>query len=308
MIESFTNSLYGYAQQIANGVAPAVSNMAQVAPQFMLTDFKVQKIYFGSMAVLHGSLGLFQSHVIDNVVSCFIDREVKPIRCKLAAHSIMLIAGGAFLFFDALSEFHGLYTSSINHPIAIFQPKEAPATIHGFATKFAEEHKSELEDLCQHKTEIGEWNEFSHGLHKIVYIHPDLPAYLVKIPGVKDPYSVDRLKAHFINAQFAREIVESNNYAHLLIPETHLLETFKCPIVIEEKFEFMPMTKFDRDLPKTVAESELESFISTTGFKDTILGYCGEIDGLKYCGHNARFIKDSEHDPKIAIFDFDTRD
>lgn len=290
MVNSFTNFIHVHTKQIVNVIAPTVLTIVQTAPQFMLIDFKMQKIYFGSMAVLQGSLGLIQSHVTDKMLSYFINRQIKPIQYDLAATSVILIAGGTFLICDALSEFHGIYNKQITNQLY-----------------FAEEHKNELAQLCQQKTEIKEWKELNRGIHKIVFIHPQLPGYVVKIPGINDPDSVNRLKDHFKNAQIARDTVKNNQYNHLVIPDTHLLGTPLCPIVIEEKFEFMSIQKYDVNLPKTAAESELKDFLRASGIEDVIFEYCGEMNGIKYCGHNARFIKDTDDDPKIAVFDLDRK-
>lgn len=152
------------------------------------------------------------------------------------------------------------------------------------------DHKNEIDSMYENKAAVNNWKRNGGGISKTGYSHPELPGYIVKIP--KKNAVVDIYK-HFKNLQDARSLVEENHYNQLVIPESHLLETKNGPILIERKFDFAEFASWRNK--KRDAEDQLKSFISLGRFCDLEVG------------HNAEFLKGSENDPKIGIFDFDCR-
>ena len=100
---------------------------------------------------------------------------------------------------------------------------------------------------------------------------------------------------HYKNGQYAREFIKSHNYKHLVIPTLSYYVTESNQIVVEAKIE-------------TVSINEVPD---SQGRKDETMNYLDSFRQNRFCdislGKNADFLKGTEQNPQIAIYDLDCR-
>jgi len=141
-----------------------------------------------------------------------------------------------------------------------------------------------------------QWHKLSEGTSKAVYTHPDLPNSVIKMANQMGSFRCDTndLETHYANLQKAGYLVNRSVIHHIKTPKTVLINTPQGPIVIEEKFECSGYNQFKSSL-KNNAESNFTAFRRITDLCDFNLE----------SNHNACFLKDTENNPQIGIYDFD---
>lgn len=169
-------------------------------------------------------------------------------------------------------------------------------------TGFITNHTSEIEKMYTHQTPTGRWQHIGSGVSKASYKHPELPGYIVKIPTSSTPFRrqfsfCNDAEAHYNNLQDLRAGFSQTAYPHIILPNSHLVSTAHGPVGVEQMFDTVDYFSFPDSQQKQDAEKELNSFLGKYEVCDVTLSL----------NHNAAFIKGTEHDPKIGIYDVDCR-
>lgn len=178
---------------------------------------------------------------------------------------------------------------------------DSPDVLTNGQSLFLANHMTEIEDIYSTGIMLKPWDSLGSGVSKTSYTHPDLPGSIVKMAYRKKALRKDTdndVRTHYMHLQNAKDIVCENNFRHIKIPKSVLVETTPGPIVVEEKFELMntlPSNPLTKD-----AYLEFDSFKEKSGICDvTLCNFSPEFH------HNAGFLNASEENPQIGIFDFD---
>lgn len=174
--------------------------------------------------------------------------------------------------------------------------KEITESSHPFE-KFFEDYQDEIEQL-QDGMKVGQWKELGSGVSKTTFVHPELTRYVIKIQkqsAVHWKYNDNNLRAHHRNLGNAKKIIEEGGYKHIVIPESYLIETKRGLIIVERRLDLVKGSAIPETSLKEAAINELVKFIVENGVCD--------LDHK--ANHNAEFLKNSEEDPKIGIYDLD---
>lgn len=191
------------------------------------------------------------------------------------------------------------YSSQLSPEHVYHQMIASGAQMPPEVNDFLQAHQSEVSAMNQDKYQTGDWERLDSGVSKIVYTHPELPGYIVKIPLENESYWGGResdIILHIRNAVDARKIIEANHYSHIAIPQSYLTLLIGTPIAVEEKFDFVPFWSVSGGLETDRALHELRDFLDKAEICDVDV----------YINHNAGFLKDTET-PKIGVFDLDCK-
>lgn len=175
-------------------------------------------------------------------------------------------------------------------------PKEFTESSHPFE-KFLADYQDEIEQL-QDGMKVGQWKELGSGKSKTTFAHPELTRYVIKIEkqsAIHWKYNDNNLRAHHRNLVNAKKIVEEGDYKHIVIPESYLIKTRRGLMIVERRLDLVKGHTIPETPLKVAAINELFKFILENGVCDLDLK----------ANHNAEFLKNSEEDPKIGIYDLD---
>ena len=166
-------------------------------------------------------------------------------------------------------------------------------------TEFLEAHKSEIETMYANPlTREGSWTQLGAGASKRALEHPDFPRMIVKIPpmdyGWRGVRGEDDLIINYENYKKIKEL--SQSYDRIVIPESHLFQTAKGVIIVEEKIENRSYHDYEKTDDYAATRAQFDQFLRKADLCDIAL----ESD------HNAGIVADVSP-PKISIFDFDCR-
>jgi len=152
---------------------------------------------------------------------------------------------------------------------------------------FAECHRDELNQMIVAQDRVGWWRRLKAGGAKVSLVHPDWPGTIVKIPltNLGDPKNY--LEIHANNVKRARDLIKQNDYYHLVVPESHLVELGNQHITCEKKYEFE--SRESRPYCPT-ALGQLSSFVNKGLFCDV------------WMGQNAEYEKGTH---RVVLFDLD---
>jgi len=160
---------------------------------------------------------------------------------------------------------------------------------------FISRHDSEISDIYTTQKTPDGWTKLGNGVSKAAYSHPDAPGVLIKIPTRATPYRSDTdndVLTHHRHLQKAKEI--AFDFPSIRVPSSSLVETPNGPIVVEERFNFENYYSVSHPRKQEAVE-EFDHFVKKSKLCDVLL----QRD------HNAAFLKGSDKDPKIGVFDFD---
>jgi hypothetical protein len=164
---------------------------------------------------------------------------------------------------------------------------------------FVKGHKAEVNFIYENKirAELAKWKNIGRGAFKFVFTHPELPNTVIKVPGFASR-SEEMLKKEYENIQRAKNIVSAKGYHSIVIPDCHLVEIEKGPVLCETKFDFHTGSPLSAE-SQAPATKELTDFLSDIGLFDISMDV--------HEGHNnVRFLEGSEENPKIGIYDLDS--
>ncbi len=169
-----------------------------------------------------------------------------------------------------------------------------------------------------------DWKCMGSGISKETYSIPVLPDYVMKIPhlmqrqicaeassSVLTPAEQedirimcsewrDKFVQQFENMQNAKTIQKKHNYKKIVIPESYFIDMKFGPILFESKLHTTEYAQFITEANRTLMISAIEEF-------GQFLSKADLCDISIFGDHNAMFLKNSETDPHIGIFDVDTR-
>jgi len=140
-----------------------------------------------------------------------------------------------------------------------------------------------------------QWHKLGEGISKVAYTHPDLPNSVIKIPNRMSPFP-NSLETHYANLRKAEYLVNQHAIRHIKIPKIFLTNIPQGPVVIEEKLECLNYYHFPNSLKKHKALSNFNNFLKITDLRDI----------YPKTNYNACFLKGTENNPQIAVFDFDS--
>ena len=164
-------------------------------------------------------------------------------------------------------------------------------------TKFLEAHKSEIEAMYANPHKIkGDWIELGDGKSKRALEHPEMPGMVVKIPrftfGNRRETGEEDLILNYENYKKARWMSEA--YERIVIPESHLFQTSKGIITVEQKVNVVDYDSVEPSEEKDTTYFQCEQFVYKSGLCDIYI----------QSNTNAGFVPNT-FPPKAAIFDFD---
>ena len=161
---------------------------------------------------------------------------------------------------------------------------------------FIRDHADEITRMNKEHRSVGQWTLLGEGVSKAVYSHPEEPNYVFKIPHGKR--FIDMFLRHFENMGKAAKLIKANRWKRLQAPEDAYLINSSFLFCIERKMEFERHWRVAETPAKKEAIDQLQAFLRETGICD--------ID-ITLKGGNAEFLKGTEDNPKIAIYDFDCK-
>lgn len=178
-----------------------------------------------------------------------------------------------------------------------------PTSLNFEQNAFLSKHKSEIEQIytknIYNRTEIGNWKKVGEGATKYTYEHPDLSNNIVKFPNC---WCSDRKNNNDICIQMdykylrkAQKIILGQKFPHIKVPAATLVKTSKGLTLFEQKFDLIDFNSIPDGPSKKAALTELTSFMGQSGLCDVPLSLV----------RNAGFLKGTEKDPTIGVYDFD---
>lgn len=283
--------------RILNGAAQLSSQAFNTSVQ---NNSAVGMVVSGVGMTALGFFGLVKSGVptaLKNLVTNRSNEGNKP-RYQLAALSALTMTAGVALTLRGGMELFPRYSPSTNFPAN--QESTLAKPVPTECTEFVDAHKSEIEVMIKSEKETGQWRSMSRkykpSSFKLAFAHPEMPLCVVKTAQKWSPSESHlMMKSHVRNVEIARDYIENHQLDHLVVPASALFYTQSGPIIIEDKFELENFDDFNSS-GKTAAHEQLKEFIVKGEFSDIILPR----------NHNAGFIKGTESDPKIGLYDLDS--
>jgi hypothetical protein len=163
---------------------------------------------------------------------------------------------------------------------------------------FIENHSCEIRKLIDDKIAVGKWEYIRKGASKIVFRHPEMPGYFVKIPiqeqSIYDANDND-IRRHFRTARKVQTIIEENGYDRIVVPRSQLMELpGASPFLVEQRFYFGDDTGEIRSNAK-IANQQLNHVLEKSGLCDVDLW-----DHL-----NVGYLAGTESSAQLGLYDFD---
>lgn len=164
-------------------------------------------------------------------------------------------------------------------------------------TRFIKEHETEIERLHKESYQIGDWKLLGLGKGKKVFIHPDVPEFLFKVPRestrlIGDRTSEENVRFHYANLKEIQQIAA--RFDRVVVPQAFLFETSQGPLVMEERFCLGAQTIFPYEKDEAIGHAE------------KLIELAGLCDIDPSTNRNSRMLW-NVFPSKIALFDFDCR-